>query len=114
MNISKQANSDEEDLEAVDEEKKANQIFHWDSDAEEEDEEPEPQRGITPFLCGVSPAGVLQAKTKPVGSPALGLIQVRIRLLSASTLFIYRSSVIVPQSSQINTNTSLLTWTGKR
>lgn len=42
-----------------------------------EEEKPVAQCGVTPFLCGVLPAGKLKATTKPVGCQASGLVQVR-------------------------------------
>ncbi|KAM9703863.1 uncharacterized protein mgab isoform 2-T3 [Menidia menidia] len=69
--------SDEE--EESDEEKHTSKGSDENSDSAEEDEpvkDPDRPFGVTPFLCGVAPAGRLRARRKHVGRQASGLIQV--------------------------------------
>uniref|UniRef100_UPI0037E87DD1 uncharacterized protein n=1 Tax=Semicossyphus pulcher TaxID=241346 RepID=UPI0037E87DD1 len=75
----KASDNDEDESDDSDLEKPANKSFDANVDADVENgqvEEPEMHFGVTPFLGGVTPAGRLRARTKPVGCPANGLIQV--------------------------------------
>ncbi|KAM6992388.1 uncharacterized protein mgab [Tautogolabrus adspersus] len=76
---SKASDNDEDESDDSDEENHANKSLLENTDTELENsqaEKPEMHFGVTPFLSGVSPAGRLRARTKPVGSQANGLIQV--------------------------------------
>lgn len=75
MHISQPSANEEEESESSDKEKHTSD--GEDMETHEEEEEPLVQCGVTPFLCGVLPAGKLRATTKPVGCQASGLIQVR-------------------------------------
>ncbi|XP_047430369.1 MAX gene-associated protein [Mugil cephalus] len=72
---SKASDCDEDELDDCEDDEHGNKTFDGYSDAEEDDE-PEMKLGVTPFLSGLIPAGKLEARTKPVGCQAAGLIQV--------------------------------------
>lgn len=82
MQISKKSNGsdyEEDDCDDGDEEMYTSKSLDENTDAEEEDgliEDPQMWIGVTPFLSGVMPAGVLRAERKPAGCQASGLIQV--------------------------------------
>ncbi|XP_030578026.1 MAX gene-associated protein isoform X2 [Archocentrus centrarchus] len=76
---SKASDCDEDECDDGDEEMHTSKSLDENTDAEEEDdqiEEPQMWFGVTPFLNGVIPAGMLRAEKKPVGCQASGLIQV--------------------------------------
>lgn len=75
LHVSQSSTNDEEESERSDKEKHTSDGEDVETD-EEEEEAPVMQYGVTPFLCGVLPAGRLRATTKPVGCQASGLIQV--------------------------------------
>lgn len=77
--ISQSSANDEEECARSEKEKEKPSSNGEDVETDQEEEEAAPvmQYGVTPFLCGVLPAGKLRATTKPAGCQALGLIQVR-------------------------------------
>lgn len=76
LHISQSSANGEEESERSEKEKHTSDGEDVETDEEEEEEAPAVQYGVTPFLCGVLPAGRLRATTKPVGCQASGLIQV--------------------------------------
>lgn len=75
LHITQQSANGGEESESSDKEKHTSDGEDLETDVEAE--QPVMRYGVTPFLCGVLPAGKLRATTKPPGCQALGLIQVR-------------------------------------
>ena len=67
---------EEEEEEEEDEEKRASREK---AGSEHPSSSETVQLGVTPFMSRVLPAGILQAKRKPMGSNTVGLVQVRHR-----------------------------------